>query len=57
MKSSFAYSMLYNDAEVGDKKGLYITRTCGIEFEAADGNAGDGRSQILSARPLKAGEL
>ena len=25
MKSSFAYSILYNNAEVGDKKGLYIT--------------------------------
>ncbi len=25
MKSSFAYSILYNNAAVGDKKGLYIT--------------------------------
>jgi KaiC/GvpD/RAD55 family RecA-like ATPase len=30
MKSSFAYSILYN------------VRTGGTEFEAADGNAGDG---------------
>jgi RecA/RadA recombinase len=51
MKSSFAYSILYNNAVVGDKKGLYITldiynvRTGGTEFEAADGNAGNGRRE------------